>query len=130
MLRKLSALVGFGAGYVLGTRAGREQYEKIMQMVQGVKDNPRVQETTSMLSQQATELADTASSTVQDKVTTAAEKAKSTVGGGSSDAVIDVTNETKAPLAGAAASGSAPDLARSATGSATGATTNRSRTRS
>ena len=127
MLRKLSALVGFGAGYVLGTRAGREQYEKIMQMVQGVKENPRVQETTSMLSQQASELADTATSTVQDKVSMATDKAKSTVGGGSSDAVIDVTADTAAPITGAAPAGGAPDLARSATGSATGAT---SRTRS
>jgi hypothetical protein len=102
MLRKLSALVGFGAGYVLGTRAGREQYEKIMQMLQGVKENPRVQETTSMLSQQATELADTASSTVQDKVSTATDKAKSAVS--SSDSV----DLTAGPMAGAAPSGSAP----------------------
>ena len=123
MLRKLSALVGFGAGYVLGTRAGRERYDQILQMLQGVKDNPRVQETTSMLSQQATELADTATSTVQDKVTTAADKAKSTVSGGSgSDGVIDVTGDTKAPMTGAAAAGGAPDLARSAPGSSTGAT--------
>ena len=75
-----------------------------------------------MLSQQATELADTATSTVQEKVSTAADKAKSTVGGSSSDGVIDVTGDTKAPMAGAAPAGGAPDLTRASTGTSTGAT--------
>ncbi len=31
---KLSTLAGFGAGYVLGTRAGRERYAQIVALVQ------------------------------------------------------------------------------------------------
>ncbi len=41
---KLIALVAFGAGYVLGARAGRERYEQIRRYAIQVKDDPRVQQ--------------------------------------------------------------------------------------
>ena len=44
MMKKLTLLAGFGAGYVLGTRAGREQYEKIADTAQSLWKDPRVQE--------------------------------------------------------------------------------------
>jgi hypothetical protein len=40
---KLSFLVGFGAGYVLGAKAGRERYEQIRRMWSDAKDNPQLQ---------------------------------------------------------------------------------------
>jgi hypothetical protein len=40
---KLSFLVGFGAGYVLGARAGRERYEQIRRAWEQAKDDPRLQ---------------------------------------------------------------------------------------
>jgi hypothetical protein len=40
---KLSFLVGFGAGYVLGARAGRERYEQIRRGWENAKDDPRLQ---------------------------------------------------------------------------------------
>ena len=43
-MAKLSFLVGLGAGYVLGTRAGRERYDQIASKAQGVWRDPRVQE--------------------------------------------------------------------------------------
>jgi hypothetical protein len=36
--------VGFGAGYVLGAKAGRERYEQILQMWNRVSGNPKVQQ--------------------------------------------------------------------------------------
>jgi hypothetical protein len=40
---KLSFLAGFGAGYVLGARAGRERYEQIRRAWEHAKDDPRLQ---------------------------------------------------------------------------------------
>jgi hypothetical protein len=45
---KLSLLVGFGAGYVLGTRAGRERYEQIRRAWSQAKEDPRLQEVAGM----------------------------------------------------------------------------------
>jgi hypothetical protein len=40
---KLSFLVGFGAGYVLGAKAGRERYEQIKSAWEHAKDDPKLQ---------------------------------------------------------------------------------------
>ena len=42
-MAKLSFLAGFGAGYVLGSRAGRERYEQIRRGWEQAKDDPRLQ---------------------------------------------------------------------------------------
>jgi hypothetical protein len=44
MTGKISFLVGLGAGYVLGARAGRQRYDQIASKAQDVWHNPRVQE--------------------------------------------------------------------------------------
>ncbi|GAA0846180.1 hypothetical protein GCM10009525_65070 [Streptosporangium amethystogenes subsp. fukuiense] len=41
--------IGFAAGYILGSRAGRERYEQIKRMAQRVIDNPTVQETAGLM---------------------------------------------------------------------------------
>lgn len=38
-----SFLLGAAAGYVLGSRAGRERYEQIVRTYQSVAENPTVQ---------------------------------------------------------------------------------------
>jgi hypothetical protein len=45
---KLSFLAGFGAGYVLGARAGRERYEQIRRGWENAKDDPRLQSIAGM----------------------------------------------------------------------------------
>ena len=42
-MAKFSFLLGFGAGYVLGAKAGRERYEQIRRMWSDAKDNPQLQ---------------------------------------------------------------------------------------
>ena len=42
-MAKLSFLAGFGAGYVLGSKAGRERYEQIRRGWEQAKDDPRLQ---------------------------------------------------------------------------------------
>ena len=44
MARKLTLLAGFGAGYVLGARAGRSRYDEIVGKARGVWQDPRVQD--------------------------------------------------------------------------------------
>ena len=59
-MAKLSFLAGFGAGYVLGTRAGRERYEQIRRSAAKIKENPTVQEAAGVLQAQAGGLVSTA----------------------------------------------------------------------
>lgn len=47
MRMKAAFLAGSAVGYVLGTRAGRERFEKIRSSAQGLWENPRVKETVS-----------------------------------------------------------------------------------
>jgi hypothetical protein len=64
-MRKMTALVAGGIGYVLGARAGRERYEQIRGVALRVKSNPKVQQT----ARQAAEAAKEAAPAVKDKVT-------------------------------------------------------------
>ena len=43
MKGKITLLVGGAAGYVLGTRAGRQRYEQIKSQAQSLWNNPKVQ---------------------------------------------------------------------------------------
>jgi hypothetical protein len=51
MTGKLSVLVGFGAGYVLGARSGRERYDEIAAKAQQLWRHPRTQETVEQAQQ-------------------------------------------------------------------------------
>lgn len=83
-MRKITFLTGFAAGYVAGSRAGRERYEQIAKGARTVMSNPRVQQTTDKAKHQASDLADTAkhqasgfAGTAKDKVTSKMEDRKS-----------------------------------------------------
>jgi hypothetical protein len=72
-MKKLTLLVAFAAGYVLGARAGQERYRQIMGTVDKVRQDPRVQEKT----QRAVDVAKQQAPLVADKVTSAATSAAS-----------------------------------------------------
>ena len=74
IMRKTTALLAGGIGYVLGARAGRERYEQIRNLALGVKNNPTVQKTAS----QAADLAKEAAPAVKDKVTPSSSSSTST----------------------------------------------------
>lgn len=63
-MRKITALVAGGLGYVLGARAGRERYEQIRNAAMRVKSNPKVQQTAHQVADAAKE----AAPVVKDKV--------------------------------------------------------------
>ena len=55
-MAKLSFLAGFGAGYVLGSKAGRERYEQIRRGWENAKDDPRLQSVAGMAQARADDL--------------------------------------------------------------------------
>ena len=71
-MKKLLALTIFGAGYVLGAKAGRERYEQIRRLTMRVKSNPTVQQT----ARHAAEMAREQAPVVKDKVGEGAAKVK------------------------------------------------------
>jgi hypothetical protein len=68
MAGKLSFIVGMGAGYMLGARSGREQYEQITAKAQELWRDPRVQEKAEQAQQVVQEKAGQAGQAVKSKV--------------------------------------------------------------
>lgn len=116
MLKKLTLAAGFGAGYVLGAKAGKERYTQIEATFRKIAGMPAVQDATSSVKQAATGLVDTAKTTVTEK----AQAVSDMVTDKTAEPVIDLgapvgakTGATRpAPMAGAAPSGSTPDALR------------------
>lgn len=102
MFKKLTLAVGFGAGYVLGAKAGRERYTQLETKFREVAGMPAVQNATANVKEAATDMAETAKATVNEKVEAVSDK---TSGSGST---VDLDREA-APMAGASASMTAPD---------------------
>ena len=46
MRGRLGVLIGFGAGYVLGAKAGRERYEQLQRLYENVVNSPGFQQAT------------------------------------------------------------------------------------
>ncbi|MEI4278920.1 hypothetical protein [Klenkia terrae] len=66
-MAKLSFLAGFGAGYVLGARAGRDRYEQIRRAYDHAKDDPRLQSLAGTLRAQADNAVAAAKSDLRDR---------------------------------------------------------------
>lgn len=66
MRYRMTFVVGLAAGYVLGSKAGRERYEQIKQAAQRVADNPRVQGAAGVVGAQVSKAADVARHRVGD----------------------------------------------------------------
>ena len=110
MIRKLTLAAGFGAGYVLGAKAGTQRYEQIVTKARELAGMPAVQEAKSTLADTASQLGDKAKATVNETVAAVSDK----VGG---DDIVDLGSSkprsraktAAAPMPGAAPSMTAPD---------------------
>lgn len=69
MLSKTNLLIGFAAGYVLGSRAGRERYDQIMTGAQRFARNPKVQDAAGRAQEAVGHQASSAFDAAKDKVT-------------------------------------------------------------
>ena len=68
MRGKLLFLGGLAAGFVLGSRAGREAYEELLRTAKKVKESPSVQEAAGVVQAQATKVYEQSKATVTDKL--------------------------------------------------------------
>lgn len=89
MAKKIGFLLGLGAGYVLGARAGRQRYEQIAEKAKTVWRDPRVQEKAGQAQDMAKERAGQAGSVVKEKAeqagsAVASKVSEKTSGGGDS----------------------------------------------
>lgn len=87
MKKRVLLLTGAAVGYVLGTRAGRDQYEKIRSQAKTLWADPRVQEQVQHAQQVVKEQAPVVQEKVQGKVheTVSAATSRVSGSGGSSD---------------------------------------------
>ena len=111
MFKKLTLAAGFGAGYVLGAKAGRERYTQMEAKFREFSGMPAVQNATASVKETASGVAESAKSTVNEKV----EKVSDKTSGSSSDPSIDLSGTSTlgtTPMAGASASRTAPDITR------------------
>ena len=67
-MKKLTLLIAAGAGYVLGSRAGRERYEQIKTQATKTWNNPKVQEAADAVQTQAKQAAGDVKTRAQDAV--------------------------------------------------------------
>jgi hypothetical protein len=65
---KLTLALGFAAGYVLGTKAGRQRYQQITELAHRVAGDPRVQDVVETVKTEAASAAGTARQVVEDKL--------------------------------------------------------------
>jgi hypothetical protein len=68
MRYRLTFIAGLALGYVLGTRAGRERYEKLKKSAREFAQNPAVRNTAESAAQQTRQIAGKALHSVSEKV--------------------------------------------------------------
>lgn len=79
MRTKAAFLIGGAVGYVLGTRAGREQFEKIRTQAQKMWEDPRVQSKVSDVEHRAEDLMREKGPELKEKVSGAVKSATGAV---------------------------------------------------
>jgi hypothetical protein len=68
MRGKLMFIGGLAAGFVLGSRAGRQAYDELARTARKVKESPTVQEAAGVVQAQASRLYEQGKETVTDKI--------------------------------------------------------------
>ncbi|MEW1987548.1 hypothetical protein AB0365_01435 [Brevibacterium casei] len=129
MKKRLILLAGLGVGYILGSRTGRQSYEKLKAQLQELWTDPKVQETVEKANQSIREKAPAVADAVQtatDKVTAAAQELD---GDEDANATQGTGPRSTGSATGSGSTGSATSAGpnRSAAGS-TGAAASRSTT--
>ncbi|HWH29971.1 MAG TPA: hypothetical protein VNU26_13625 [Mycobacteriales bacterium] len=113
MLKKLTLAAGFGAGYVLGAKAGTQRYEQIVAKAREIAGMPAVQNATATVQDTAGTLAEKAKDTVNEKVSKssdgdAPDAAGAATGTGAVTGSTPRTTTRTTAAAGAAPSATAP----------------------
>jgi len=91
---KSGFLVGLGAGYVLGTKAGQERYQQIVDAAGKLRENPGVQRLTGEVNRTVTVGKDRVAETAAAKADEAKEAVASKVGGNSGTSSTTTSTST------------------------------------
>jgi hypothetical protein len=91
---KSGFLVGLGAGYVLGTKAGQERYQQIVDAAGKLRENPGVQRLTGEVNRTVSVGKDRVAETAAAKADEAKEAVASKVGGNSGTSSTTTTSTT------------------------------------
>jgi hypothetical protein len=106
---KSGFLVGLGAGYVLGTKAGQERYEQIVGAAKQLRENPGVQRLTGEVNKTVSAGKDRVAETAAAKADQAKETVASKVSKGDSSGPGTTTTSPTDPISTtSASSGSRP----------------------
>ena len=65
---KLTLAIGFAAGYVLGSKAGRQRYQQITELAHKLSSDPRVKDAVDTVKTEAVSAAAAAKTVVEDKL--------------------------------------------------------------
>ncbi len=95
---KFGVLLGLGAGYVLGARAGRERYEQIRDKAQRLRRTPVVAKPLDAAADKVANLVRAGGESVTDKVADAIKERIFRAPGNEPRAVVEVRDD-EAPLA-------------------------------
>ena len=79
-LYRTTFVAGFAAGFVVGTRAGREKYDQMVKMARQAKESPAFQQASATAQAQATALLSSAQKKVAEGAPKLAHSAMHTVG--------------------------------------------------
>jgi hypothetical protein len=90
MRYKATFAVGFGLGYVLGSKAGRQRYEQLSRVAHNLAESPAVQSAAGVLQAQGARLVGQARSKVTETVTSAM---------GGQEVTIDLNDYPRSPAA-------------------------------
>jgi hypothetical protein len=91
---KSGFLVGLGAGYVLGTKAGQERYQQIVDAAGKLRENPGVQRLTGEVNRTVSVGKDRVAETAAAKADEAKEAVASKVGGNSGTSSTTTSTST------------------------------------
>jgi hypothetical protein len=105
MKGKLGLLVGGAIGYVLGTRAGREQYDKIIAQGQSLWGSPKVQDAKAQAQDFAREKGPEMGQKVADAASGAASAAQDKVSGSGSGTTSESSSTSSTGMTANSSSG-------------------------
>ncbi|MDU1123558.1 MAG: hypothetical protein E7A10_07710 [Dermabacter sp.] len=108
MKNKLILATSIAIGFVIGSKMGREPYEKLEATAKQYVDDPRVQEKVGQARETVSKVAKDAAETVKDKAPEVAEQAKSAAKGAASTAK-DKAQEVRASHRASTPTGKATD---------------------
>ncbi|HEX2155538.1 MAG TPA: hypothetical protein VHS79_00920 [Actinomycetes bacterium] len=91
---KSGFLVGLGAGYVLGAKAGQERYQQIVDATSKLRENPGVQRLTGEVNKTVNVSKDRVAETAAAKADQAKDAVASKVGGNTGSATTSTTSSS------------------------------------